>query len=97
MAISGLQKVVIALGLIVSDPEFLGGHRMWFEIAANGDKTPEQNVSPSEIALAEDVQEVRKAEVLVEVEELKWSYPELRKNISGKRMVTDGPFAETKH
>ena len=40
---------------------------MWFEIAAKADKTPEQNVSPSEIALAEDVEEVRKAEVLVEV------------------------------
>lgn len=70
---------------------------MWFEIAAKPDKTPEQNVSTSEIALAEAVEEVRKAEVLVEVEDLKWSYPGLRKKISGKQMVTDGPFAETKH
>jgi hypothetical protein len=70
---------------------------MWFETAAKADKTTEQKVSPGEIALAEYVEEVRKAEVLVEVEELRWGYPELRKNISGKRMVTDGPFAETKH
>ena len=99
MAMSRFQKVVIAPVLMVPDSRLFGRHRMRFEILGEVDKTPEQEVRPGEKAMAgllPCVDEASGTEALRR-DDLEWNHEDVRTSGLGRRIVTDGPFAETKH
>jgi hypothetical protein len=69
---------------------------MWFEIPVEADKTAEHEVSTRDNVGAElrnYGDEVSDTEASIGISDL----AELRGHVSSRRMVTDGPFAETKH